>query len=226
MRGDRRVALPRRDRGGRDQHGLQCQGPDHQGSSGPGRGLQASHVDAEADPGTACPGRHHRQVSGGRAVLRDHGSPGGARDAPAKPEHEGRVQGHVGDVRDDGDDQRGPGVLQPAQHAGSGQDGQHGRRGDQADPQVSDGAGSYGRRGAERRDDRRRERQPERQHGCADSASQPEAVHALPDRCLPVAGAELPGDRGGRAVGEEDRDIDQRDERLGGDAKAAERCGA
>jgi len=38
-----------------------------------------------------------------------------------------------------------------------------------------------------------------------------------------VAGAQLPGDCGGRAVGEEDRDVDQRGQRLGGYAKAAER---
>ena len=60
----------------------------------------------------------------------------------------------------------------------------------------------------------------------ADRGGEPQAVDALPDRRIPMARPELTGDGGRRAVGQEDRDADQRRERLAGDAQAAERHGA
>ncbi len=226
VRRDGRVALPGGDGGRGDEHHLQRERPEHQRRAGLGRGLQPGKIDAQPHARSPCAGRHHHQVGGRADVLGDDCAPGRARDAPVQAEHEGRVQRDVQYVGQDRDDERSPGVLQPAQHSGAGQDGQHGGRREQADPQVGDRASRDGGRGAERVGDRIRERQPDGQDRDADRSGEPEAVDALPDRCLPVARPELPGDGSGRAVGEEDRDVDQGGQRLGGDAEAAEWCGA
>jgi hypothetical protein len=140
--------------------------------------------------------------------------------------HECGVERDVHDVRGDRDDQRRPGVLQAAQYAGAGENGEHGRSAEQADAQVDDRLTGYGRGRAEGADDLSGERQAERDNYQADCACQPDPVDALADSRLPVAGAELPGDRRGCAVRQEDRDVDQRGQRLSRDAEPAERSRA
>ena len=147
-------------------------------------------------------------------------------DAPVQDQHQDGVQDHVDHVGGHGHGQRGAGVLQPAEHAGPGQYQQHGGRTEQADPQVDDALAGYLGRAAERVHDLPGQRPADGQDGHADERSQPQPVDALADRGLPVPGAELPGHRGGGPIGQEDRDADQRGERLAGHGQPAERNGA
>ena len=144
-------------------------------------------------------------------------------DAEVQPEHEGRVQRDVHAIGGHRDQQRRPGVLQSAQDASPGQHDQHRRRPEQADAQVGDRLQAHRRRAAESADDLRGERPAGREHQDADCGGEPEPVDAVPDRGLAAAGAELPGDGGRGAVGEEDGHAHERGQGLAGDAKAAQR---
>ena len=105
----------------------------------------------------------------------------------------------------DGDHQRGPGVLQPAEHAGRGQHEQQRGGAEEGDAQVRRRVvGDLGA-GAEGADQRVGERDAERRwrpRRCSDR--EPEPVDALGERAAQVAGAEVAGDAAGGAVGEED----------------------
>ena len=119
-------------------------------------------------------------------------------------------------------DERGAGVLQAAQHAGRREDDEHRRDADRRDPQVGHGLVERGRR-------RRRRR---RQTGSAASRATTAAVTApraiasqvpsMPAEIAPGAraGAELAGDDGGRAVGEEDEDVRRGEQHGARDAEA------
>src|SRR6516165_2390038 len=162
------------------------------------------------------------QVGEGRRVLRDDRPPRGSGQAPPQAEDKDCIQNDVSRAGADRDGQGGPGVLEPAQHARPGQHGEHGRRTEQADPQIGDRPGGDGRRRAECVHDERGERNPGREHGRADPAGQPQPVDPELDGGPAVPGAELPGDGGGGPVGQEDRDADQGGQRLAGHTQAAE----
>jgi hypothetical protein len=223
VRGYRRVALPGGDRRRHHEHDLQRQRA-HEEPDGRGRGrAQACPVEPQADPGPASPAPDHHEVRGRASGLGDDRARRGPGQAPVQPEDEHHVQADVRGVRGDGHRQRRPGVLQPAQHTGPGEDHQHGRRAEQADAQVRHRTAAHGRRGAEDTRDLRRERPAHGEHDDPDRRGQPDPVDALPDRFRPPAGADLARDRGRGPVGQEDRDVDERAQRLAGDPEAAER---
>jgi hypothetical protein len=100
VRGDGRVALPGGDGRGDDQRGLQRQRARDQRRPGEGRRPYPGQVGREAHPGPLRAPPDDREVGGGRAGLRDRGTPRGTGDAPVQDQHEGGVQHDVHEVGD------------------------------------------------------------------------------------------------------------------------------
>ena len=82
------------------------------------------------------------------------------------------------------------------------------------------------RPGPERPDQRSGEHHAEHRHDDADEHRQPDAVDALGERALLVAGADAPGDAGGGAVGQEDAQPDRGLQHHRRDALAGQLGGA
>ncbi len=140
--------------------------------------------------------------------------------------HEEQVEGDVEQVADDGDHQRGAGVLQAAEHAGRGEHDQERGGAEERDPQVRRRRVGDGRVGAERADQGLGEHDPQDGHDRADQDRQPDAVDPLGQCTAPVAGAESAGDARGGAVGEEDAQPDGGLEDHRGDPETGQRRGA
>lgn len=166
------------------------------------------------------------EVDSCHSALRDDGAPGGAGDAEAGAVDQSRVEAGVGDEAADGDVQRGPGVLQTAQHPGGGEDDQHGRDAERGDAQIGGGVGSRGGGSAEEVHDARCQREDERDDRHAQQQCEPDAVHALTDGRREVARADAPGDGGRRGVGEEDEHAHGGGEKGRGDPETGELGGA
>jgi hypothetical protein len=98
----------------------------------------AASIGSQADAGRARSARHYDKVRSGRRYLGDDGTCRRSGDAPVQAEHEGGIERDVQRVGGDRHEQRRPGVLEAAQHAGTGEDGQHEGGAEQADPQVDD----------------------------------------------------------------------------------------
>ena len=153
---------------------------------------------------------HHPHQRDGRADLRQQRAVRRPGDAQPRAVHQRDVEGDVGEVADHGHDQRGARVLQAAQHPGRREHQQQGHRAEQRDPQVGDGELGHPVAGSEQVHELPHQRKGERGDGDADQGRQPEPVDALGQRAPGVPRADLAGDRGGGAVGEEDAQADQR----------------
>jgi hypothetical protein len=149
---------------------------------------------------------------------------------PAMPQpeavHEPQVEHDVEAESADGRDQRGLGVLEATQDAGRRQDDEHGRDAEGGDAEVDhcllEGALGGAEDPAERFGGCR--------HGCGGDRAQgdgePGAVDAPGDGTGTIARAELAGDDGGGAVGEEDEDVGGGQQDGAGDAETGQRLDA
>ena len=148
------------------------------------------------------------------------------RDAPAEAVDEDQVEDDVRRETSDRRDQRGPGVLQPAQHAGGGQGHEHGRDADGRDAQVGGGVPERGGRGAEHPAQRLGRGGHRDGDDGADRHRQPGAVDARPEGAALRAGPDLARDDRGGAVGQEDEEVGGGEQGGAGDAEAGELGGA
>ena len=127
----------------------------------------------------------------------------------------------------DRDQQRGPGVLPPAQPADRRVGHQDGGDAERADPQVGLGVAGGGPGRAEHAHQRAGEHQPGHRDRHRHRDREPDALHRLVGRLPLVAGAEQPGHRGRRPVRQEDEDRvagdqDRRRDREPGQLRGAE----
>ena len=146
----------------------------------------------------------HEEEDGRARPLRDHRGHGRGADPEIEPVDEQDLEPEVQHARTDGDEEWGAGVLEPADVPRTGQREQQRRDSRRAQPQVDLGVGgdvavgtdeTHERPGQDGGHDRQRHRQ---QRG------EPEPLHPLMRGLALVAGADEPGDRAGRPVGEED----------------------
>ena len=195
-------------RGGRvgahQQGGPQGHRTHHERQPGAGGPPYAGEV--RTQPGSLPAGgpHDHDDQCRGRSQLGEVGADRGPGYAQAEPVDRQHVETDVGQVADDRDQQRGPGVLQAAQDAGPGQHHQQWHDSEEGPPQV--------RRGLPR-DRGVRAEEPDQpggqQQSCdrgdrPDQDREPDPVETLGERPGPVAGTDAAGHRRGGAVGEED----------------------
>ena len=137
--GQGHVAEPGRHPGRHQEHGAQGQGAHEQRHAPAGGGEHPPGVGPQRHR-RACgiPDQHHDEGAGHQG-LGDDRAPRGAGDAPVQPVHEPDVERDVEAEPADGGDERGSGVLQAAQHAGGGEDDEHGGDAERRDPQVGHG---------------------------------------------------------------------------------------
>lgn len=163
---------------------------------------------------------HHDQIGDGHRDLCDHGAPGRSGDPEAAAVDQSRVEGAVGGEASDGDVERGPGVLEPAENAGRCQHHEHGRDAEAGDPQICDRVGGCCVGGAEDIHQPGGRGEGDGDDGDAQQDRQPDAVHALPDRGGQITRPDPPCHCRGGGVGEEDEDADGSGQQGGGDGQA------
>ena len=149
--GQRHVAEAGRDPGGHQQHGAQGEGAHEQRDAPAGGGEHPPGVGAQRHRRAGGIPHEHHDEGGRHQGLGDDGAPRGARDAPVQAVHEPDVERDVEAEPADGGDERGAGVLQAAQHAGGGEDDEHGGDAERRDPQVGHGLVDGRRRRRRRR---------------------------------------------------------------------------
>ena len=171
------------------------------------------------------PARHDHEVRDRGAVLREHGAPGRARDAEVERVHEEQLDQQVGGVGEHGDHERGLGVLHAAQVARARQREQQRGRAEDADAQVRHREGRHAGRRAHHVDDHRRQREAEHREHEPETDREPAPVDPALRRVLAVAGAELAGHPGRRAVGQEVEHAERGGQHRSGDGQAGERPG-
>ncbi len=210
MRGDLDVADARRDRRRGDEHREQRRGAHGQVTADDRRGAYVRAIRARRRVRAPHVAAHDHQVRGCRGDLRDHRAPCRAGDAPVEAVHEQDLEAEVEHVRGDRDHERCARVLEPAQVSGAREGDQHHRRAEQTDPQVRQRVRMRPRGGAHHVDDPRRQREPDDRQRRRRAEREPDTGDAVLGRGAFVARADPPGDRGGRAVGQEVEDPERR----------------
>ncbi len=224
--GEHRGAVHGRDHDGADQGHSQAERAEEDPAPGAQRREHTAHPRTDADPEGAGRPQRDRDAGHGHPGLRDRGAGRRPDQAPAEPVDQQRVERDVGGGADRRDDERGAGVLHPAEQPGRGDRDEHARQTPGRDPQVVRGGGRDGGLGAEQRQHRCREQPGGHAEGDADPEREPQPVEARPHRARGVAGAEPARDRRRRRVGEEDHQPDRRLQGGGREAERGQRVGA
>ena len=195
---------------------------DDQPPTQPGGREHATGREPKPDALAPGPAHHGPAEQGGADPLGDRGAGGRADDPPAGAVDERDVEGDVEQV--DGDDhaQGRAGVLQPAQHAGRGEDHQQGGQPERDHAQVGGAQRGHLGGGAVQAQDRRGERDQHRGDDQPEQGAQDHAVDAAGQGAGAVPRAEAARHHRGGAIGEEDRQPDHDADHVRGQRQAPE----